>query len=152
MTFFKTTWEYVLDRFPLCRYIRLPQAAPLLSVSSIKYTDSDGIITTWDTSLYSVNTDAKPGIVTPAYGQTWPIFTPSPTGSVRIRYIAGLDDAASPLVYPPDELLSAIKLFTEDLYDHTANLIVDERGLVNAVRNPSGTEALIAPYIVTYGF
>lgn len=151
-TLFQTTWEIVMDRFPYTDFILLPRAAPLQSVSSVKYTDSDGTVNTWASSSYLVNTDAMPGGITPAYGQTWPSYTPQPTASVRIRYIAGLSDTASPLVYPDDGILAIIKLLTEGMYNYRGPMLADERGLTYAVANEYGVEALLAQYQVDYAF
>lgn len=159
-TMFTTTYEVVRDRFPgapgglaWSSFIRLPQAAPLASVTFIKYTDSDGTVNTWTSSSYIVNTDAMPGVITPAYGQTWPSYTPQPTASVRIRYVAGLSDTASPLVYPEEGIIAIIKLLVEGMYNFRGPVAVPEdRGQIAAVVNQYGVEALLDQYTVHYEF
>lgn len=159
-TMFTTTYEVVRDRFPgapggsaWMSFIRLPLAAPLASVTFVKYTDSSGTVTTWDPSSYIVNTDAMPGGITPAYGQTWPSYTPQPTASVRIRYVAGLSDAASPLVYPEEGLIAIIKLLVEGMYNFRGPVAIpEEHGQISAVINQYGVEALLAQYQVQYEF
>jgi len=80
------TVEYYLDRFPCADEINLPMP-PLQSVTSVKYTDSDGIETTMPTDAYLV--DAVAGrVVLPYYG-VWPSFTPYTVNPVKIRYVAG---------------------------------------------------------------
>jgi len=44
-----------------------------------------GTVTTMDAADYVVDTDALPGLIVPAYGETWPSFTPRPAGAVRIQ-------------------------------------------------------------------
>jgi len=153
-TLFQTTLEIVMDQFTYCNgeFITLPRASPLLSVTSVKYTDSDGVEHTLSPSSYIVNADAMPGGITPVYGQTWPSYTPRPTASVRIRYIAGLSDTASPLVYPEDGLVAIIKLLTEGFYNYRGPVLADESGIMNAVANTYGVEALLAQYQVAYEF
>lgn len=159
-TMFKTTYEVVRDRFPgapgglaWSSFINLPRAAPLTSVTSVKYTDSSGAVTTWDPANYIVNTDAMPGVISPVYGGTWPSYTPQPTASVRIRYVAGLSDTASPLVYPDEGLIAIIKLLVEGMYNFRGPVAVpEERGQTSAVVNQYGVEALLAQYQVAYEF
>ncbi len=92
--YYTQTLELTLDNFPSNNYIILPRP-PLQSVTSIKYKDSDGNETTLDQSKYIVDTDSEPGKVVLAYGESWPSFTPYPTGAVKIQYVAGYDDIAS---------------------------------------------------------
>lgn len=159
-TLFTTTLEVVRDRFPgapggvaWSSFIRLPRASPLVSVTSVKYKDSNGVEATWDPANYIVNIDAMPGLITPAYGQTWPSYTPQPTASVRIRYVAGLSDIASPLIYPDDGILAIIKLLVEGMYNFRGPVAVpEERGMVAAVVNQYGVEALLNQYMVAYEY
>lgn len=120
-----TTWEYVLDDFPSWHTysvhhhhhgaIVLPRATPLIEVVSITYRDSGGTITPWAATHYVEDADSEPGRVLPAYGETWPSFTPYPTGAVRVRYRAGLE-LTSPVT--PDEHAEVRKLATLMLMAH----------------------------------
>lgn len=85
----QATLELTLDDFPLSSggEILIPRA-PLVSVSSVKYTDTDGSEATWDASLYTIDTVSTPGRIFPAWGQTWPI-TQTVRNAVRIRFVAG---------------------------------------------------------------
>jgi uncharacterized phiE125 gp8 family phage protein len=97
------TWELTLDRFPLlgrdneCSLrayeIRLPNP-PLVSVTSIKYDDSDGVEQTLSTASYDVDSRSEPGRVSPALGYSWP-STYSKVNAVRIRYVCGWATPAS---------------------------------------------------------
>lgn len=78
------SWDLTLDCFP-CSEIELRQ--PLRSVSLIRYRDSDGDTHDVDSADYIV--DTARGIVKPAFGKSWPSFTPYPSGAVLIRYTAG---------------------------------------------------------------
>ena len=74
-----------LDAFP--SQIELPHP-PLVSVSSITYTDSAGDTQTVSTDTYTADTAAEPGIVRLAYGQSWP----SPRGDancITVSFVAG---------------------------------------------------------------
>ncbi len=83
------TRELILDRFPSTgATIELPMA-PLRSVSSIKYTDKDGVETTWAASNYIADTKSEPGRVSLGYGKSWPSTTLRPINGVSIRYVVG---------------------------------------------------------------
>ena len=79
------TWEQVEDCFG--DDIDLPNP-PLVSVSSLKYLDTDGVEQTMSASDYSVNSDREPAEIIPAYGTSWP-STRSVPSAVRARYVAG---------------------------------------------------------------
>lgn len=97
------TWELVLDAFP-CGEIELP-VPPLISVSSIKYIDVDGVERTVDASVYQVVTDAERGRLSLADGQDWPEAKPCTNAVVRIRFVAGYGDEAADV---PDEIVEAV--------------------------------------------
>lgn len=79
------TWELSLDAFP--DEIELPYP-PLVSVTSIKYLDSNGVDQVLDPSQYLVDADSAPGAVVPAYGASWPPIR-AQRNTVRARYVAG---------------------------------------------------------------
>lgn len=91
------TWDYTLDGFPDQPCIVLP-VLPLVSVTSITYTDSAGGATVWPSNKYLVDASSRPGRIVPAYGETWPSFTPRPINAVAIRFVAGW---ATPADVPP---------------------------------------------------
>lgn len=81
-------FDLTLDYFP-CNAIELLD--PLVSVDLFRYRDSNGDYTTLvENTDYIVDTASHPGIVTPAYNESWPDFTAWPKGAVLIRFTAGL--------------------------------------------------------------
>jgi uncharacterized phiE125 gp8 family phage protein len=65
--------------------------APLVSVDLVKYRDSDGNYTTMaEGTDYIVDAAKQPGVITPPYGQTWPAYTPWPSGSLLVRFTSGM--------------------------------------------------------------
>ena len=81
------TWELVTDAFPVGDVLRLP-LPPLVSVTSIKYTDEDGAESTFSSGLYVVDTDSTKGRVVLKNGETWPCLlytSPSPRDRTRSR-------------------------------------------------------------------
>ena len=87
-----STWELTLDRWPDDDRIdppgRIDLGAPLRGITSITYTDTDGVDQVLSSSDYQVDTVAEPGCVWPAYGDTWPDLR-SDRATVTIQYTAG---------------------------------------------------------------
>lgn len=104
----KRTEVMYLDKFPL---IIQPQYSPLVSVTSIKYYDSDGTLQTLDSSYYRVDTNSEPGRITEAYGKYWPI-TRDMTNAVIITYIAGYSTPSN----IPNDITAAIRLMIQYFY------------------------------------
>ncbi len=107
------TWELVLDRWPACDAIELPHP-PLQSVTSVKYTDSNGVETTWSAANYVVDTDSVPGRIVLGFNVAWPLFVLQPTGGIRIRYVAGWTSAAN----VPQALKQAMLLLVGHWYEN----------------------------------
>lgn len=106
------TWRLSIDSFPACwpsgpggGEIVVPRP-PLVSVTDIKYDDADGVEQTLDASKYKVTTDAQPGRIAPAYGETWPA-TRSQREAVRVTYVAGYGASAASV---PEPLRHAVLL------------------------------------------
>jgi uncharacterized phiE125 gp8 family phage protein len=92
--FITQTWRVTLDGFPAA--IQLP-GAPLASVESIKFYDTDGVQRTLDPQDYLVDTASEPGYVVPAPGKGWPA-TYGRINAVEVQYVCGFgsDDTAVP--------------------------------------------------------
>jgi uncharacterized phiE125 gp8 family phage protein len=83
------TWRLSIPCFPLGdEVIELP-LPPLVSVTTIDYVDSTGVVTNVNATIYSANTDCEPGRITLAYGQSWPTARDGVGDVVRVTYIAG---------------------------------------------------------------
>lgn len=82
------TCDLVLDQWPLGGEIRLPRA-PLRSVVSVTYIDSDGNSNTMAAADYVVDTASEPGRVVLGYSKSWPSETLRPGGAITVRYRAG---------------------------------------------------------------
>jgi uncharacterized phiE125 gp8 family phage protein len=93
------TWEFGLS-FPADNYFDLP-IAPVQSIQSVAYINTDGDETEWDADNYLL-TDGRVWL---ADYVTWPTDTRS-TAAVTVRVIAGYADASA----IPSDLLHAIRL------------------------------------------
>lgn len=105
------THELKLDSFTDC--ITIPKGN-LQSVESIKYIDTDGVLQTLSTSIYTVDTASSPGRVVLAYNQSWPT-TRDVINSVTIRFVCGYGLATS----VPKSIKSFILNSVNHAYEHT---------------------------------
>ena len=127
------TWDVYFDTFPARIKVPLPR---LQSVTSIKYTDTEGVTTTLAASKYKVDVISEPGRIDPAYGEVWP-STRAEMNAVVVQFKAGYGDASTDI---PDTVLEAHKLLIGHWYEHREAVLVG----VGAVRVPLAVEALLS--------
>jgi uncharacterized phiE125 gp8 family phage protein len=133
------TFELVMDTFP--EKIVLPMS-PVESVTSIKYTDSDGIETTLAATEYILYT-SEPAVVIPDYDVSWPSFTEYPLGAVKVRYVAGYRAASTDAsLHIPEAIKQAILLIISTLYENRENIVIGQ----TIANIPMGAEALLQPF------
>lgn len=104
------TWNMYLDRFP--QTIVVPR--PPLQSATITYVDVDGATQTLATGIYTVDTDAEPGLIYQAYDQDWP-STRDVEKAVKVTFVAGYGAASTDI---PQDILHAMKLHIGHLYEH----------------------------------
>jgi uncharacterized phiE125 gp8 family phage protein len=93
-SFVSQTIDAALDGFPESSSLPIKLLyPPLQSVTSITYVDGSGATQTLAEGDYTV-VSGTPGLVTPAYGESWPATSDRP-GSVVVRFVAGYGDAAA---------------------------------------------------------
>ena len=103
------TWEASFDDWP-CREIKLPKGS-LQTVDLVSYKDSSGVTAQVTDFVYS--TRGILGRLTPAYGKSWPSFTPYPLDAVVIEFTCGYGDVAASV---PAKVIQAIKLLISHWY------------------------------------
>lgn len=115
-SFVNKTLDWTLDTWPASVF-HVP-VGPLVSVTSITYTDEDGDSDTVSSDDYIVDT---------AYGRialkataSWPAVTLQRIAGVRIRYVAGYGSRSG----VPDEFKQAVLLVTGDWYENRENMLV----------------------------
>ncbi|QUN28709.1 phage head-tail connector protein [Cupriavidus sp. KK10] len=94
-------YQYIIDRFPVpgaapaaCGVVSIPPSAivlpraPVVDVVKVEYLDMAGELQTLDASVYTVQNAMLPGIITPRFGEIWPVARPE-SGAVRVTYNAG---------------------------------------------------------------
>lgn len=104
------TYDLLLDKFPSQIMI---WGSPVSSVTSVKYTDSDGNTQTVSSDNYATDLFSKPARIVPVDSYTWPSVRNS-INAVQVRFVTGY---ASPAVIPGD-IKSAIYLIIKDRFDN----------------------------------
>jgi uncharacterized phiE125 gp8 family phage protein len=100
------TWKLTLPSF--AESIWLPMAAPLQSVTSVKYYDTTGTLLTLSATVYTVDLVSRPGRLVRAPLQSWPsLQSDRLTGKVEITYVVGWTDKA--LI--PERIVQGMRLY-----------------------------------------
>lgn len=81
------TWVLNLDNLADLEGLRIPYPH-LQSVTSITYVDSAGATQTLSSGLYTVDTYREPGMIVPAFGQSWP-GSRGHVNDITVTYKAG---------------------------------------------------------------
>jgi len=127
-----TTLELTLDSFP-CGHIEIP-GSPILSVTSIKYTDADGLEATMAPADYTADAASNPARI--AVGDAgWP-STDGTIAAVRVRYVAGYGEAAADV---PGDLREAVMQVAAHYYENREATLVG----VSASLLPLGVQAIL---------
>jgi uncharacterized phiE125 gp8 family phage protein len=142
-------WDLFLDQFPdgcdrrqepwyRAVAIRVPRR-PLQSVTSVKYIDTAGVEQTLAPSKYTALTAEEPGLIVPAFEQTWPSTRHQPN-AVTVRLVAGYGDAAA----VPQTLKLALNALVAHFYENREPVGIGVGAV--AVELPFHVEALLANY------
>lgn len=134
------TWDYFLDAWPSGNSIAVPRPT-LQSVTSVKYTDVDGVQATFSSASYFVDIKSEPGRIVLNDGESWPSESLRPANGVEVRFVAGYGAAGSSV---PDDLLAALKLHAAHLYEHREEVSAAP-GLAHV---PMAWAALVFPHRV----
>lgn len=106
------TWQLTMDSFSALP-LSLPKP-PLQSVSSVKYTDQNGVETAFAPADYLVDAVSEPGRLAFAYGKSWPSVTLQPVNGVKIEYVAGYGAAEA----VPEAVKTAMKLWIAHRFEN----------------------------------
>lgn len=129
--FISQTWEKTLDVFPgsgwCAAWPSVPMGAtalplahpPILSVVSVKYVDTSGVLQTLDPASYVVDDRLLPGWIVPAYGYAWPATRLEPN-AVRVQFTAGYGTDATTV---PDAVKAWMKIAVATMYQHRARTV-----------------------------
>ena len=112
------TLEAALDEFPDCDYIDLPMP-PVASITSLKYTDQDGVEQTLSTTKYALSTYGESRRIQLTYDNDWP-DTRDINDAVRIRFVTGYaaTGAGAGFVTLPKAARQGMLLLIGHWYEH----------------------------------
>lgn len=128
----KTAWISLINRtmkvifdqiFP--DEILLP-CPPVVSVQSVKYYDTEGVLTTLASTEYMVDTISAPGRIFPAFNKTFP-STANIQAAVQVEYTAGYGAAASLI---PANIKRIIIAIASDMFEH-----IESQSEINLTEN-----------------
>lgn len=125
------TWDLYLDEFP-SGSIQIP-LAPLISVSSVTYTDTSGAPQTVDSNNYTVDSITPPGWVVPDSTYSWP-STLDAVNAVKVRFVSGYSEV-------PAAIKAAMLLMVADLYENREPVVIGQ-----AVNETRAVQTLLAPF------
>lgn len=114
---------------------------PLQSVTSITYTDIDGVEQTLAASQYVVDAVSRPARIEPAYGVVWP-SSREQMNAVKVRFVAGYGAASAVPACVKNWMLMRIKT----LWDQRDQLA---KQLGMPVFEPAFVDSLLDPERVT---
>lgn len=129
------TWQLSACDFPVRLW--LPRAAPLASVTFVKYYRAT-TLTTLSASVYTVPAFSEPAYLGLVDGQTWPAVD-TRDDAVQIEYVTGATTADA----VPAPLRQAVQLVAGHWFANREEVVVS--GAVPK-RLPMAVEALCAPY------
>ncbi len=134
------TWR--LDASGFSTRFWLPRAAPVQSVTHVKYYDTTGTLQTLSSSVYRLQTASEPAFLELVDGQTVPT-TAVRSDAVQITYVVGYSSAAE----VPAALRQACLLLVSHYFANREPVVV---GSI-ATALPLGVEALCGPWQVVSG-
>jgi uncharacterized phiE125 gp8 family phage protein len=102
--------------------ITLPHS-PLISIDSLKMTDSDGNTTTVSTDSYIVDTYAEPGQIVRKQSETWPVDSLQEVNGVEVIYQAGYGTDASDV---PETIRQAMLLIIGHWYENREDVVIGQ--------------------------
>jgi uncharacterized phiE125 gp8 family phage protein len=138
LAFVSQTWLAISVDFPYSpdEFSAVRLKGPVQSVTSVKYTDSDGTQLTLSSGAYQLSIPS--GYVTPAYGVEWP-ETRAQLDSVQIEYICGYGNAAD----VPEAIKEAIRFIVGQWEVFQSSI----EGATRPFTIPHAAKQLLDPYV-----
>lgn len=112
--FLTQTWELTLDKFPPSGCLIGLSRSPAISVGSVKYINTDNVLTTLATTEYTLDDKAEPPSIVEAFEKTWP-DTREVINAVTILFDVGYGPLATDT---PEKFKTIIKQMFTHLYRH----------------------------------
>lgn len=133
------TWQYIADCWPSSDTLEL-RPWPLQSVSSISYTDEDGMTATFSSANYLVDTSSEPGRIRLKSAASWPTVSLRELNGLVIQFVAGWGADGSTV---PAPLRQALLLLVAHWYENREIALVTG---AMASEIPFTVQALVQPW------
>lgn len=130
------TLVLTLDEWPDDNCIKLPRP-PLVSVSSVQYTDEDGNTSTFSSSNYLVSTAGEPGAIVLKSNADWPTATLQTVDGVSVTYVAGYGGTED----VPQIIKQALLMLVAHWYENREEIVVAAG--FTAAKVPLGAQSII---------
>lgn len=142
--FVTQSWKAVADEFPDETPGDFPEAflirlGDLISVTSLKYYDTDGVEQTLSSSEYIVDRYADRIRITPAYGEVWPTAQER-AAAITITLSVGYGAASA----VPEIIKSAIKLLAAHWYENREAVITG----TTVAETPFAVKAILDQFVI----
>lgn len=121
------TLEGYLNNFP-SGSIDIRHCGPVQAITSIIYTNSEGVAHTVDPADYSLDNISFTNKIDLAYGKLWPSVTLKPANGVKVTMVCGYGAASA----VPETVKIAMALHMKVLHD---DLTVEEREKMEDIRD-----------------
>jgi uncharacterized phiE125 gp8 family phage protein len=132
------TWDWSIDYFPaMDSDLLLFPLGDVQNVTSITYTDTDGVSQTWDSANYNIDKGSTPARLFLSHNVSWPT-TQDVENAITIRFVAGFGDNASDV---PAAIRQAAMLLIGTMYCNRETA----RGM-RVYEVPFAAKHLIAPF------
>ena len=146
------TWDMKLDEFPAPGSGIMVPMPPLISVSSITYTDTNGDSQTLAASEYQVVGAGGygRGEIVEAHSKSWPSTRDVPE-AVTVRFTCGYESSASPKDYDaavPQVIKQAMLLMVADMYENRETGVIGVS--TSKIETSATVDRLLAPYRVSW--
>ncbi len=119
-SFITQTWVQMLDSFPP---VILLERGDVISITTLKYLDTDGNLQTLAADQYQTDFTANPARVMPARTVNWPTISSLDFNAVQVTYTAGYGAASA----VPELIKDAIKILVAHLYGFGREIATEMR-------------------------
>lgn len=131
---------------PYSRRLIMLGKAPVQSVASVQYFDTNGVQQTLDPGQYRFGMHKKIGVIEEAYGVPWPAVRWQ-IDTISVTYVAGY---ASPGQIP-ETIRQAILLLVDHFFENRAATVISMTRM-SVSELPIGVDALLASHVVPWAF
>jgi len=140
------TWNHLLDNFPGESVIKIP-VGPVLSITSVNYTDSLGVVATFAAANYDTDLVSLPARISLKSGCSWPTSSLKSVNGVDVEFVAGYHATATTVTSVPEELKLAIKMLASYWYENR-DAAASGIGSTEIKELPLSLQALIGQFLM----